>query len=79
MCEGESKPKHVGLLKVNKKDFKVRSLKLKSVRPYVFDNMILCDHDIKVGVSLAESICHYVDQYIENDIVPKVTEQLTGI
>lgn len=57
----------------------MKSLKLKSVRPYVFSNMILHDHDIKVGVSVAESICQYVDQYIENELMPKVTEQLTGV
>lgn len=41
--------------------------------------MILRDHDIKVGVSLTESISQYVDQYIENNIMPKVAEQLTGM
>ncbi|EFN86093.1 Double-strand break repair protein MRE11 [Harpegnathos saltator] len=79
LCEGESKPKHVGLLKVNKKEFKMKSIKLNSIRPFVFDNMILRDHhDIKVGISLAESISQYVDQYIENNIMCKVAEQLTG-
>lgn len=80
LCEGESKPKHVGLLKVNKSDFKMKSLRLKSVRPYIFDNMILSDHDIKAQdcISLADSISHYVDQYIENELIPKVAEQLTG-
>lgn len=79
LCEGESKPKHVGLLKVNKQDFVIDELRLKSTRPFVFDNIILRDHDIKVGVSLAESISQYVDQYIEHDIMPKVTKQLTGM
>jgi len=59
----------------------MKSLKLKSIRPYVFDNMILRDHDIKIQdcVSLADSISQYVDQYIENELIPKVTEQLTGM
>ncbi|KAL6445377.1 hypothetical protein ACFW04_002289 [Cataglyphis niger] len=80
LCEGESKPKHVGLLKVNKSNFKMKSLRLKSVRPYIFDNMILSNHDIKAQdcISLADSISHYVDQYIENELIPKVAEQLTG-
>lgn len=58
----------------------MKSLKLKSVRPYIFDNMILSDHDIKAQdcISLADSISHYVDQYIENELIPKVAEQLTG-
>lgn len=81
MCEGESKPKHVGLLKINKSNFKMKSLKLKSVRPYIFENMILSDHDIKTHdcISLADSVSQYVDRYIENELMPKVAEQLTGI
>ncbi|XP_012221953.1 double-strand break repair protein MRE11 [Linepithema humile] len=80
LCEGESKPKHVGLLKINKKQFKMKSLKLKSVRPYIFDNMILSSHDIKIGdcVSVADSVSQYVDRYIENELIPKVAEQFTG-
>lgn len=59
----------------------MKSLKLNSVRPYIFDNMILRDHDIKIGnsVSLAESVSQYVDQYIENELMPKIAEQLTGM
>lgn len=43
--------------------------------------MILRDHDIKIGnsVSLAESVSQYVDQYIENELMPKIAEQLTGM
>lgn len=59
----------------------MKSLKLKSVRPYVFDNMILHDHDIKIRdcVSVADSISQYVDQYIENELMPRVAQQLTGM
>ncbi|KYM84030.1 Double-strand break repair protein MRE11 [Atta colombica] len=80
LCESESKPKHVGLLKINKSNFKIKPLKLQSVRPFIFDNLILHDHDIKMRncVSLANAISQYVDQYIENNIMPKVAEQLTG-
>lgn len=82
LCESESKAKHVGLLKINKKNFKMKDLKLKSVRPYIFENMILRDHDIKskVGnyISMQETVLKYVDHYIENEIMPKVAKQLTG-
>lgn len=79
LCEGESKPKHVGLLKINKNQFKMKSLKLKSVRPYIFDNIILSDHDIKIEnhVSKADSVTQYVDRYIENELMPKVAQLLT--
>lgn len=81
LCEGESKPKHVGLLKVNKNQFKMKSLKLKSVRPYIFDNMILSNHDIKIGdcVTVADSVSQYVDRYIENELMPKVAQQITSM
>jgi len=71
----------VGLLKINKNNFKMKSLKLKSVRPYVFENFILSDHDIKMDdcISLADSVSQYVDRYIENELMPKVAEQLTGM
>lgn len=80
LCEGESKPKHVGLLKINKDQFKMKALKLKSVRPFIFDNIDLRDHDIKIGdcVSVADSISQYVDRYIENEIMPRVAKQVTG-
>lgn len=59
----------------------MKSLKLKSVRPYVFDNMILHDHNIQAGgyLSLADAVNEYVDQYIEDELLPKATEQLTGM
>lgn len=58
----------------------MKSLKLKSVRPYIFDNLILSNHDIKLGncVSVADSVSQYVDGYIENELMPRVAEQLTG-
>lgn len=59
----------------------MQNLKLKSVRPFVFDNMILHDHNIRTRncVSSADSIKQYIDQYIQNELIPKVVEQLTGI
>lgn len=59
----------------------MKNLKLKSVRPYIFENLILSDHDIKMDdcISLADSVSQYVDRYIENELMPKVAEQLTGM
>lgn len=59
----------------------MKNLRLKSVRPYIFDNMILSDHDIKIQdcISLSDSVRQYVDRYIENELMPKVAEQLTGM
>nr|XP_033333877.1 double-strand break repair protein MRE11-like isoform X1 [Megalopta genalis]XP_033333878.1 double-strand break repair protein MRE11-like isoform X1 [Megalopta genalis] len=80
LCEGEAKAKHVGLLSINGKKFKMKRLKLKTVRPFVFDNLILADEKIQNDhdVSLSESVFNYVDNYIENEIIPKASEQLSG-
>lgn len=80
LCEGEAKPKHVGILTVNKQRFKVKALKLKTVRPFVFDNLILQDHEIQRNYtqSLSESVYDFVDNYIENELVPKASALMYG-
>lgn len=41
LCEGEEKPKHIGILKVYKKEFQLEPIKLKTVRPFVMDTIVL--------------------------------------
>lgn len=49
LSEGESIPKHVGILYINEKsEFKIEPLKLKTVRPFVFRTILLkdfCDNE----------------------------------
>ncbi|XP_078038066.1 double-strand break repair protein MRE11-like isoform X2 [Augochlora pura] len=80
LCEGESKAKHVGLLTINGKKFKMKKLKLKTVRPFVFDNLILDDKKIQNDDSLllSESVYNYVDNYIESKMIPKAVAHLSG-
>ena len=80
LCDGEAKPKHVGILSISKKKFKLKPLPLKTVRPFVFDNVILKDHEIEKDLSrpLAVSVCNFIDRYIENEIIRKAALQLTG-
>lgn len=40
---GEAEPKHVGILKIHKKDFKIEPVELKTVRPFVYREIILKD------------------------------------
>lgn len=58
----------------------MEKLKLKTVRPFVFDNLFLRDHkdDISINKIRAEAICDYVDSYIENVLMSKAAEQLSG-
>lgn len=45
MSEGESSEKYVGLLKVYKEEFKLIPIRLKSVRPFIFGDIVLCKPD----------------------------------
>ncbi|XP_076655737.1 double strand break repair nuclease mre11 isoform X2 [Halictus rubicundus] len=80
LSEGEAKTKYIGLLSINNMKFKMKKLKLKTVRPFVFDNLFLEDEDIEVnyGLTLSESVYKFVDNHIENVLIPKAAEQLSG-
>ncbi|XP_071865259.1 double strand break repair nuclease mre11 isoform X1 [Bombus fervidus] len=80
LCEGEAKPKHIGILNVNKMDFKLQSIKLQTVRPFIFDNLIIQDKDIPIqnNESRSASVYNFVDNYIENELIPKASIQLSG-
>lgn len=79
LCEGEAKPKHIGILSVNGLKYKMEKIKLQTVRPFVFDNLILRNQDIQKNYiqTLSQAVCNYVDDYIENVLIPKAAEQLT--
>ncbi|XP_031773373.1 double-strand break repair protein MRE11 [Apis florea] len=80
LCEGESKPKHIGILTVNKMKFKLQKLKLQTVRPFIFDNLILKDEEIPKNYAerLSESVFKFIDNYIQNELMPKAALQLSG-
>ncbi|XP_043788155.1 double-strand break repair protein MRE11, partial [Apis laboriosa] len=80
LCEGESKPKHIGILTVNKMKFKLQKLKLQTVRPFIFDNLILKDEEIpkNYAETLSESVFKFIDNYIQNELMPKAAFQLSG-
>jgi len=44
LCEGETGQKHVGILHVRGKEFKLRQIPLKSVRQFYWKDIKLCDH-----------------------------------
>ncbi|XP_076239409.1 double strand break repair nuclease mre11 [Calliopsis andreniformis] len=81
LCEAEAKPKHVGLLSVNGMKFKMKKLKLKTVRPFVFDNLVLQEQEIPkddFSASPSTAVYNFVDKYIEDKLIPQAAEQLTG-
>ncbi|TPX61200.1 hypothetical protein PhCBS80983_g01238 [Powellomyces hirtus] len=41
LCEGESVPKHIAILKITGMDFQIQPIRLRTVRPFVMDEVIL--------------------------------------
>lgn len=84
LCESEAVPKHVGILYVNNSQYKMKKLKLKTVRPFVFDTINLHNNPeieekkSKRASSKTNIIFEYVDNYIENELLSKAKKQLTG-
>ncbi|BGP41322.1 meiotic recombination [Rhodotorula kratochvilovae] len=44
LAKGEAIPKHVGLIKIQGKEFEFEPIRLRSVRPYVFEEISLLDY-----------------------------------
>lgn len=65
---------------MNKTQFKLQNVKLETVRPFVFDNLIIEDENIPKSYTeqLSESVYKFVDNYIENELIPKASIQLSG-
>ncbi|BGP09204.1 meiotic recombination [Rhodotorula toruloides] len=47
LAKGEAIPKHVGLIKIQGKEFEFKPIRLRSVRPFVFEEISLLDHHEK--------------------------------
>ncbi|XP_014224558.1 double-strand break repair protein MRE11 isoform X1 [Trichogramma pretiosum] len=79
LAQGESVPKHVGLLSIYKNKFKMDQLPLKTVRPFVFEDLLLneCNDEISTFKSRTEAVEEFVDNYVENVLIPRATELLT--
>lgn len=80
LAQGEAVPKQIGVLSVYKNKFKMKTLPLKTVRPFVFEDLILNEHhdEITTFKSRSEAVEEFVDNYIENVLIPQAAEQQTG-
>lgn len=45
LCAGEALPKHVGVLSIKDRDWKMRKIPLKTVRPFIMKEISLSDYD----------------------------------
>jgi double-strand break repair protein MRE11 len=55
-------------------------LKLRTVRPFVFEDIILNDYNNQIAKfkSRSEAVEEFIDNYIENELIPKATKHHTG-
>lgn len=55
-------------------------MKLQTVRPFIFDNLILEDEEIPQNYNepLSESVHNFVDNYIQDELMPKAATLLSG-
>ena len=71
LIEGESRPKHVGLLHVNRRNFKLQKLPLVTVRPFYIEDIVLCETSLapndpeiakKIEVYCAQKVADLIEQ-----------------
>ncbi|XP_055702150.1 double-strand break repair protein MRE11 [Phlebotomus papatasi] len=80
LSEGESLPKHCGILKIYRKQFDMVSIKLQTVRPFVFGNLSLDDYEDELNeprTKLVDQIDKVITRRI-NEMIERSKEQLTG-
>ena len=65
---------------MNKTQFKLQNVKLQTVRPFAFDNLIIQDEAIPNSYTekFSESVCKFVDNYIQNELIPKANTQISA-
>jgi double-strand break repair protein MRE11 len=85
LCEGESVEKHVGILEITGKEFSLEKVRLKTVRPFVIDDVVLAEQrdlarDDKTAVNafLQQKVSSMIsiakNQWLELNPNAKVTE-----
>ncbi|XP_063988207.1 double-strand break repair protein MRE11 [Diachasmimorpha longicaudata] len=79
LSEGESVPKHIGLLFIEKDHYKMNAIKLKTVRPFIFRDIFLPEIIEKGYCDFSnEGIIEYIDDYILNTAIPAGVRMLSG-
>jgi double-strand break repair protein MRE11 len=66
LAAGEAVPKHVGLLKIQGRKFDMKKLRLRTVRPFVMDDIVLSDVAEIEGVSLENKV--QVNKYLKTRV-----------
>lgn len=79
LCEGETKTKHVGLLKIHMSDMMIKPLKLNTVRPFIWENLDLNDVPVTTEnrEKKSEEIKNYCIKKVEK-MIKDAEKLLTG-
>ncbi|XP_016979179.2 double-strand break repair protein MRE11 isoform X1 [Drosophila rhopaloa] len=80
LSEGEAKKKHVGLLEIYKGKFKLKELPLRTVRPFVFESVVLPDRAEELGLDQGDAstkVFKFAKNRVE-DMLERAKAQLTG-
>lgn len=71
LSEGEAIDKHVGLLWIHGTEFRMEPIKLKSVRPFVFDSIHLAELEDELGLNEGNTI-----EKVQDCVAEKVKEMM---
>lgn len=75
---GEATEKSVGILEIYKQHFKMNEIPLKTVRPFVFDDIVLHKTSLSLkGPNISSRVMDYCESVVEN-LLEKAEEQLSG-
>ncbi|KAH8249174.1 hypothetical protein KR032_006977 [Drosophila birchii] len=80
LSEGEAKKKHVGLLEIYKNKFNLKELPLQTVRPFVYESIVLPDRAEELGLNEGDAsakVFRFAKERVEAMIAQAET-QLTG-
>lgn len=80
LSEGESLDKHCGLLLIRENDFRLEPIKLRTVRPFIFDSLDLANYKDQLNVrrmDVQEQVRKIVEERVE-EMLERAKGKLTG-
>ncbi|PSN32682.1 hypothetical protein C0J52_21737 [Blattella germanica] len=78
LCEGESVRKHVATLSIYKKEFKIKPIRLNTVRPFIFASLALADCSIDLDGKFAPlKVQDYINERVEQ-LIDEAASQISG-
>ncbi|KAJ2696119.1 meiotic recombination [Coemansia sp. IMI 209128] len=69
LSQGEATPKHVAVLKINRRNFKLEKVRLKNVRPFVIDDVVLATVPTLSPQSTEDEIVDFLKNKVERMLV----------